>query len=142
MDSCNTKIVVFYCSTNIERADLESAEDSFGHDELTFIELPCSGKVDVPYLMKAFEGGADGVLLVTCKKDECQYMHGSFRADNRVRTVNQLLEEIGLGVGRMVSSSLDDGGIPGVVQQIQQFRDHVKALSLPTGDACAARKTT
>jgi len=27
------------------------------------VQLPCSGKIDVLYLLKAFERGADGVLV-------------------------------------------------------------------------------
>ena len=47
------------------------------------ISLPCSGKVDIPYLLKAFETGADGVAIVTCKKNECRHFEGNLRAHKR-----------------------------------------------------------
>ena len=59
------------------------------------IGLPCSGKVDVPYLLKALETGADGVVIVACKKKECRHLEGSLRAHKRAEAVESLLEEIG-----------------------------------------------
>ena len=47
---------------------------------LKTISLPCSGKVDIPYLLKAFETGADGVAIVTCQKNECRHFEGNLRA--------------------------------------------------------------
>lgn len=138
----DTKIVVFYCSTNIDNADLLDAEEALGKDELKLIELPCSGKVNIPYLMKAFERGADGVMVVTCHPDQCHYIHGSFRAENRVQAVNDLIDEIGMGSGRIVLCSLDDEGVSKVVQEIIRFRDVIKAMPAIADVECAVRKTT
>ena len=93
--------------------------------------LPCSGKVNIPYLVKAFESGADGVMVVTCKQDECQYIQGSFRARNRVRAVDGLLGEIGLGRERITLVSLDDRGIDGVIEEIKGFQKKISALPRP-----------
>ena len=128
MDKSNLEIVVFSCSTSIDPADVLAVEDKISDALLKVIGLPCSGKVDIPYLMKAFEGGADGVMVVTCKKEDCHYIQGSFRADNRVSAVDDLLEEIGLGRGRIVVTHLDDRGVEGVVEKIEAFRDELSAL--------------
>ena len=125
------KIVVFYCSTSIDQADLLDAEEALGAGELKLIELPCSGKVDIPYLLKAFEGGAQGVMVVTCRPDQCQYIHGSFRAENRVQAVDGLIQETGLGAGRIMLTSLDNEGIDGVMKQIRAFQDKLQALPMP-----------
>ena len=134
-NNVNIKIVVFYCSTHIDRVDLLDAEEALDADELKLIELPCSGKVDIPYLMKAFEGGAQGVMVVTCHPDQCQYIHGSFRAENRVQAVDGLIQEIGLGAGRIVLTSLDSDGVDGVIEQIRIFQDKLQAL--PVHDAAS-----
>ena len=128
MEKSNLEIVVFACSTSIDPNDVLAAEDSFSEDTLKVIGLPCSGKVDVPYLIKAFEGGADGVMLVTCKKEDCHYIQGSFRADNRVSVVDDLLEEIGLGRGRIAVTHLDNQGVEGVVDKIKAFHKEISAL--------------
>ena len=65
-------------------------------------EVPCSGKTDVIYLLKAFEGGARGVVIVTCPLGECRLAEGNYRAQVRVRTLGRLLDEIGLGSERLL----------------------------------------
>jgi len=131
MDSANMRIHLFCCSTSLQAADLLDAEDAFPDTELKVVSVPCSGKVNVPYLVKAFESGADGVMVVTCKKDECQYIQGSFRAQNRVQAVDELIAEIGLGKGRIALVSLDDRGVDGVIETIKEFRKKISALPKP-----------
>ncbi|NQU25316.1 MAG: hydrogenase iron-sulfur subunit [Candidatus Nealsonbacteria bacterium] len=59
-------------------------------------EIPCSGKIDVQYLMHVMEGGARGLCVVTCPTGECQMAQGNYRAEVRVATIRKLLEEIGM----------------------------------------------
>ena len=59
-------------------------------------EIPCSGKIDAQYILHALEGGLRGVCVVTCPHGECTLAQGNYRAEVRVRTVQRLLEEIGL----------------------------------------------
>ncbi len=65
-------------------------------------ELPCSGKTDTQYLFHAMEGGARGLLVVTCPAGECQLSQGNYRAETRVRTTQRLLAEIGMNPERVV----------------------------------------
>jgi F420-non-reducing hydrogenase iron-sulfur subunit len=58
--------------------------------------FPCTGKVDVEYILKAFEEGADGVYIVACSIGNCHHVHGNVRATRRLSYARQLLEEIGL----------------------------------------------
>ena len=97
-------------------------------DELRAIPLPCSGKVDILYLIKAFETGADGVAIVACKQGECRYLEGNLRARKRAEAVDTLLEELGLGKGRMVIIQMKDGGIEQVIHEVDDFRAKIKAL--------------
>ena len=122
------KIYLFTCSTSLETGDLLDVESALSDTELKIFSVPCSGKVNIPYLVKVFEAGADGVMVVTCRQDECQYIQGSFRARNRVRAVDDLIAEIGLGRGRIALASLDDGGIEGVIERIKGFAEEIRAL--------------
>jgi len=63
-------------------------------------ETPCSGKIDVQYLLHALEGGAQGLCVAACPRGECTLAQGNYRAEIRVRTVQRLLGEIGLGPER------------------------------------------
>lgn len=125
MSNSKIKINIFCCSTSFDPAEL--ARDSNGNgDELRIIPLPCSGKIDILYLTKAFETGADGVAVITCKKGECQFLEGNLRAEKRVAAVDALLEEIGIGKGRMVIMQMGDGGIAQIKKDVEDFHRRIK----------------
>ncbi|MBN1516525.1 hydrogenase iron-sulfur subunit [Candidatus Sumerlaeota bacterium] len=63
---------------------------------------PCSGKLDVQYLMHAFEGGVKAVCVFACPQGECHLAQGNYRAEIRVATVQRLLNEIGMEANRIL----------------------------------------
>ena len=121
------KIHLFCCSSSLDPTELVRYCREHG-DELRAIPLPCSGKVDILYLLKAFETGADGVAIVACKQGECRYLEGNLRARKRTESVDTLLEELGLGKGRMEIIFVKDGGIEQVIHEVNNFRSRIKAL--------------
>lgn len=128
------KMTVFCCSTSMDEYELRAIEDELPGCELKVIALPCSGKVNIPYLIKAFESGADGVMVVTCKREECQYVQGSLRAEKRMQAVDDLIDEIGLGRGRTGLVSLDGTGTTGIIAHIKRFSERISAL--PASGVC------
>jgi len=122
----SVKIDLFCCSSSIDPAELSHGNNGQG-EELKVIPLPCSGKIDILYLTKAFETGADGVAVVTCKRGDCRYLEGNLRAQRRVEAVDALLEEIGLGKGRMVMIQMGEGGVEQVKREVEDFRSRIKA---------------
>ncbi len=66
------------------------------------IVVPCMGRLQPEHLLKAFEAGADAVGVVACAEGNCHYVEGSCRAGRRCDYVGDLLEEIGLGRGRLM----------------------------------------
>jgi len=127
MNAQDATIYLFCCSSSLDPAELERGCSEFKH-ELKTIPLPCSGKADILYLTKAFESGADGVALVTCKHGECRYLEGNLRAKKRAEAIDALLDEIGMGKGRMAVIQISDGGIEQVIADIKDFRSRIKAL--------------
>ena len=65
------------------------------------LRLPCTGKIEVNYLLAAFERGADGVIVAGCLEGGCHFQEGNLRARRRVERAKQLLEEIGLEPERL-----------------------------------------
>lgn len=65
------------------------------------LRVPCTGRVDVLMILRAFEAGVDGVYLAGCLEGECHFLRGNLRARKRVDYVKGLLEEVGLGSGRL-----------------------------------------
>ena len=66
------------------------------------IETPCSGKVDPIYLLKAFEKGADAVVVLACDQRLCSTIEGAKRIHKRVERTQRLLAEAGIEPGRLV----------------------------------------
>jgi len=124
------KTCVFYCSNNLDAGRVAGSWGDLGGDTLQTIGLPCSGKVDVPYLVKALETGMDGVVIVACKKNECRHFEGSLRAHKRAQAVESLLEEIGFGAGRMAVIECATGGAQQACNEIKQFIEQVRRRPL------------
>ncbi|OPY65649.1 MAG: Methyl-viologen-reducing hydrogenase, delta subunit [Syntrophorhabdus sp. PtaU1.Bin002] len=97
-------------------------------NEIKIISLPCSGKLDILYLTKAFDTGADGVAVMMCREDECRYMEGNMRAKKRAQAIDELLQEAGLGKGRIKVIQMDDGGIIGAIDKLEDFRLQIKTM--------------
>jgi F420-non-reducing hydrogenase iron-sulfur subunit len=123
------KTYVFHCSNHLEADQFARLCRGREGDAVKTISLPCSGKVDVPYLIKAFETGADGVVIVTCKKNECRHIEGNLRAHKRAQAVESLLEEIGTGAGRMAVVECGKSEASQVLDKIEQFIARVRNLS-------------
>jgi len=129
MSDKSLKISVFCCSNGVDSDDLMRNCQPDNGDEVKAISLPCSGKLNLLYLIKAFEGGADGVMVVTCPKGTCQYLEGNLRAEKRVMAVDDLNEEIGLGRGRISVVQMPDDAseIVGIVNGFLKKIGELKA---------------
>jgi coenzyme F420-reducing hydrogenase delta subunit len=140
MNNRAIKMYVFYCSNSIEPEQMASGLGKLDGVTVKTVSLPCSGKIDVPYLAKAFETGADGAVIVTCKQNECQHLEGNLRANKRAEAVESLLEEIGMGRGRMAVVMLKDGGVEQALGEIRDFIGRVRHASgnLPQPQSNAA----
>jgi F420-non-reducing hydrogenase iron-sulfur subunit len=66
-----------------------------------FVRLPCTGKIDVRYILEAFEQGADGVYVVACPIGNCHHVRGNERGRARMQRARQILEEIGIEGDRL-----------------------------------------
>ena len=122
------KLSVFYCSNCLDATELERIAGEEEGIKYTIISLPCSGKADLLYLLKAFETGADGLALITCPKNECHYLEGNLRAPKRVEEANRLLEETGLGSDRVVVLSMNGKGTGEIVAKLAAFREKIRCL--------------
>lgn len=68
---------------------------------IKIIKVPCTGRVDVLTLLKAFEAGADGVYVAGCMEGECHFLKGNLRARKRVNYAKTLLKEVGIEPERL-----------------------------------------
>jgi coenzyme F420-reducing hydrogenase delta subunit len=62
----------------------------------------CSGRVDLAFILRAFRGGADGVIIGGCWPGECHYVtEGNYHALANVHISRKLLERIGVNPERL-----------------------------------------
>jgi coenzyme F420-reducing hydrogenase delta subunit len=115
-------IHLFYCANSVKETELQELQTRFSADGLKTLSLPCSGKATIPYLLKAFERGADGVVLCACPESQCKHLEGNLRASKRAEAVEGLLEEIGFGKGRVVVVTKEQGQIEKLIDGIQRLQ--------------------
>lgn len=60
-------------------------------------------------MLKAFENGADGVMVIGCLEGDCHYISGNIRARARVKRVYSILEKINIGAERIRMYNLSAG---------------------------------
>ena len=60
-------------------------------------------------MLKAFENGADGVMVIGCLEGDCHYISGNIRAKARVKRVYSILEKINIGAERIRMYNLSAG---------------------------------
>ena len=86
------KITLFHCINSFKN----TTDSMFERCEVKVIQMPCSSMTKDVYLLRAFESGADAVLVFVCPEDSCRYAEGSIRAKKRVYRVRDLLDGIGM----------------------------------------------
>lgn len=121
------EIHLFYCAKSIPEEEAQSLQARFGNDGVKMLGLPCSGKMTIPYLLKALETGADGVILCTCPMADCHNLEGNLRASKRVESVDGLMEEVGLGKGRVRIVAKGPGEVERLIESIEDFRSELRA---------------
>jgi len=65
------------------------------------LRVPCSGRVDVLHVVKAFQNGADGVIVTGCHIGDCHYIDGNVKARDRVEVMKKSLGTLGIDPERL-----------------------------------------
>ena len=92
------------------------------------VKLPCTGKVDIIYLLKAFEDGADGVYVAGCLEGNCHFTDGNIKAKRRVQRAKKLLTEIGLDGERLQMYNMSASMGPKFAEAAREMTEKVRAL--------------
>jgi len=95
---------------------------------IKIIQVPCTGKVDVLYLLKSFQRGADGVYVAGCMEGNCHYLTGNLRARKRVEYTKKILDEIGIGGERLEMYNMSAAQGPRFVEIANEMTERIKKL--------------
>ncbi len=92
------------------------------------IQLPCSGRVDILHLLRAFEDGADGVYVAGCMEGDCHFLTGNLKAARKVEYVKTVLSELGIEPERMEMFNMSSAEGPRFAEVAQEFTQAIKEL--------------
>jgi F420-non-reducing hydrogenase iron-sulfur subunit len=90
-------IRVYYCRNCGHADEMPGALLKLhSNGDIAIEAVPCSGRIDPRYIMKAFESGTQAVCVLACPSGQCKLMEGNLRSTRRAQAVRELLSEVGL----------------------------------------------
>lgn len=106
-------IVAFLCNwCSYAGADLAGVSRMQYPANVRVVRVPCSGRVDPLYIIKALQEGADGVLVSGCHPGDCHYISGNLVARRKFAMLKSFLGYLGIEPERVQFSwvSASEGG--------------------------------
>lgn len=95
-------IVAFCCNwCSYAGADLAGTSRLQYPPTVRIIRVPCSGRVNPRFLIRALQRGADGVLVAGCHPGDCHYSTGNYFARRRFLLARRFIEYLGLEPERL-----------------------------------------
>lgn len=95
-------IVGFLCTwCSYAGADFAGTSRLGYPSNIRIVRVPCSGKVDPLFILKAFERGADLVLVSGCHPGDCHYISGNYHARRKLPVFRELLGLVGIDKRRL-----------------------------------------
>ena len=102
VEGFSPRMVGFLCNwCSYAGADMAGTSRMSYPTNIRIIRVPCSGRVDPLLIIKAFQQGADGVLIAGCHPGDCHYVEGNYYARRRLAIFRSLLEYIGIDSRRL-----------------------------------------
>jgi F420-non-reducing hydrogenase iron-sulfur subunit len=99
------RITAFVCNwCTYTGADLAGTSRLHMASNVRIIRLPCTGRIDPLFIVKAFERGADGVIVSGCHPADCHYTSGNYHARRRFGVFHDVMEFVGVDPRRMTFS--------------------------------------
>jgi F420-non-reducing hydrogenase iron-sulfur subunit len=126
--SFEPKILGFLCNwCSYAGADLAGVSRVQYPPNIRVIRVMCSGRVDPAFIFKAFEVGADGVIIMGCHIGDCHYLEGNYEAEKKYAMLVKFLKLIGFDNRvRLEWVSASEGTRYGAV--VTEFTEHIKSL--------------
>ena len=123
------KIIGFLCNwCSYTGADLAGVSRIKSAPNVRVIRTMCSGRVDPSFILKAFQLGADGVVVMGCHLGDCHYAEGNYKTIRRIPFLKRLVQQFGIDPKRLrlewVSASEGDR----FADVVNTFTEEIRAL--------------
>ena len=132
------KIVAFLCNwCSYAGADLAGVSRMQYPPNIRVVRVPCSGRINPAFLLRALQNGADAVLVSGCHPGDCHYISGNLIARRKFALFKQLLQYVGLEPERVQFTwvSASEGGrfaavVEKVVQEVRRLGPNRKLVKM------------
>jgi coenzyme F420-reducing hydrogenase delta subunit len=106
----SSRIIAFTCNwggySGIEMVGVNRLEYPAN---ITPIRLTCLGRLNLGLIMKAFELGAGGVILLGCPAEQCNYQSGMKNAQELYKQAKAMLNLLGIDKQRLALVEVPTG---------------------------------
>jgi F420-non-reducing hydrogenase iron-sulfur subunit len=129
MPEFEPRIIAFCCNwCTYAAADIAGTSRIHYPVNVRIVRVMCSGMVDPMYVLKAFEKGADGVLIAGCHEVDCHYLNGPLKCDAMFAKLKRVANALGLGDERLRREMISTSESPIFAQVIEQMVQQLKSL--------------
>ena len=127
--SFNPNIIAFACHyCAFAAADLAGVMRLTYPTGVKVIRIPCTGKLDHSYVLRAFEQGVDGVFVAGCLVGQCHFLEGNINAAKRVGHLKKLLETVRIDPARLEMYNLSGSQGPRWAEICIEFTERIRML--------------
>jgi len=116
----------YYCAYSA--ADLAGSMRLQYPPNIRIILTPCTGRLEVELFLKAFENGADGVIVAGCEEGSCHFKEGNLVAKRRVNYTRELMTESGLEMERLRMVNVSAANAPLFIKIVHDMVEAVCKL--------------
>jgi len=125
----NPRIVVFACNwCSYAGADTAGVSRIQQQPHFRMIRVMCSGRIQPAFVLRAFEKGADGVLVSGCHFGDCHYVFGNHRAVEQFEKTKRVVQLLGLEDERLRLEWISAAEGVRFAQVINEFTDQIRRL--------------
>lgn len=123
------KIIAFCCNwCTYAAADIAGTSRIHYPANVRIVRVMCSGMVDPIYILKAFEMGADGVLVAGCHEVDCHYLNGPLKCDAMFEKIKRVVNTLGLEGERLRREMIAAAEAPIFAELIEEMVKQLKKL--------------
>lgn len=123
------RIIAFCCNwCTYAAADIAGTSRIHYPANVRIVRVMCSGMVDPIYILKAFEMGADGVLIAGCHEVDCHYLNGPPKCDAMFEKIRRVVNTLGLEGERLRREMIAAAEAPIFAELIEEMVKQLKKL--------------
>ena len=123
------KILAFLCNwCSYAGADLAGTSRLKYPPSILPIRVMCSSRVDPLFILKAYFGGIDGVVVAGCHPGDCHYEKGNYYTRRRFALLKKIFEELDMEADRLLLSWISASEGPKYARVATEFTEKIKKL--------------